>query len=352
MVTAKKSLNYVRFDLIRQIFLANFFAVALPYKVTFALTYRCNLRCKYCKTWARPEKDELSLDEIKSVLNSLLGLRWLHFTGGEIFLREDIEEILNFSIDNKRLAVMTLPTNGFFTDRILKIMRPLSEKLKGIKLVLTCSIDGTKEIHDNLRGADGIYDKCIETFIKLRAINNIKAYLGVTVSGDNYRGIPHLFCDLQERIPNFAFNELHFNFIDHSFFYNNTLESSGEPRSKEAYFFVDKLRKLYKSKGIKSFLENRYFKLIRSYLDNRKSPIKCSALNGSCFIDPYGDVYPCINYEERIGNIKPVSYNFIDFWRLSSGIKDRVRKIIEDKRCPGCWTPCEAYPSILHNLIR
>lgn len=337
MVTAKKSLNYIRFDLIRQIFLANLFALALPYKVTFALTYRCNLRCKYCRTWARPEKDELSLDEIKLAINSLPHLKWLHFTGGEIFLREDIEEILNFTMENKKLAILTFSTNGILTEKILGIVRPLSEKLRGIKLIITCSIDGTIEVHDRLRGIDGAYNKCMETFTELRDFENINTYLGVTISEDNYREVQFLFSNLKKQISDFSFDEFHFNFINRSFLYNNTtVESSRKLIDREIYFSVDKLRRIYKHKGVKAFLENKYFELMASYLKDRKSPLKCSALNASCFIDPYGDVYPCINYEAKIGNLALTNYNFINFWKIASGIRDGVEEMIENKRCPGC----------------
>lgn len=350
MVIAKKSLNFLLFDLVRQVIFANFFTPALPCKITLALTYRCNLRCRYCKTWTRPEKDELSLDKIKLILGSTDNLRWLHFTGGEIFLREDIKEILDFAIQNRKLAILVFPTNGILTDRILDIVRPLSRKLRGTKLVITCSIDGTKEVHDRLRGMDGAYEKCIETFTKLRDIDGVNAYLGISLSKDNYRQVPFLFSDLQVRIPNFNFNELHFNFLNNSFFYNNTLESPKELINKEIYFFVEKLRKAYKHGGLKGFLENRYFKFMRKYIEEKKSPIKCSALSELCFIDPYGNVYPCINYEVRVGNLESYFYDFINFWKSTSKTRNAIRGIIQDKNCPGCWTPCEAYPSILHNF--
>jgi len=354
MVISKKSLSFSAFDLVRQIFFANFFTPSLPYKITFALTYKCNLKCEYCKTWARPKEKELSLDKIKLVLRSTHKLRWLHLTGGEIFLRKDIEEILNFLVEDRKLAILTFPTNGVLTDKILGIVKPLAEKLRQIKLIITCGIDGTKEVHEKLRGAEGAYEKCIETFIKLRAIERINARLGVTVSRDNYRELPFLCSDLKRRISNFTFDEIHFNFVSRSFFYNNTeVESSGELINDDIYLFVDKLRKAYgqKKMRVKTFLENRYFKLMAGYLKDKKSPVQCNALGGSCFIDPYGTVYPCISYGVKVGNLKKASYDFINFWQLFLDRKYKLRKLIGNNRCPGCWTSCEAYPSILSNLL-
>ena len=49
-----------------------------------------------------------------------------------------------------------------------------------------------------------------------------------------------------------------------------------------------------------SFLERKYVKLINKYFEMRISPISCKALNSSCFIEPDGDVYPCIGFEKNL----------------------------------------------------
>lgn len=359
MVYIKKFLgfpNFNKFDLIKQIFFANLYTLAYPFKVTFALTYRCNFLCKYCNIWMRPKKNELTFDKIKSILDSLINLRWLHLTGGELFLREDIEEILNFLIEKRKLAILTFPTNGFYTEKIFNIVKYLSRKLRGIRLLITCSIDGTEKLHDRLKGVEGAYEKCIKTFMKLRTINKINTFLGFTVSRDNYLDLPFLLTDLTERIPSFSFNELHFNFAERSSFYytNTSMNPSEELINNEIYAFIEKMRRKYRERKIrlKNFLENNYFKLMELYLKNKISPTRCTALNGSCFIDPYGELYPCINYEVEIGNLDSANYNFDLFWELSLEKRRKIRNLINDKKCPGCWTSCEAYPSILSSIFK
>jgi len=353
MGATKEFLNLPYFGLIKKIFLSNFLAPSFPFKITFALTYKCNLRCKYCRIWERPIKDELSLAKIKSILSSADNLKWLHFSGGEIFLREDIEEIMDFAMaKNRKLAILTFPTNGLNTGKITKVAKFLAEKSSGrVKIIVTCSIDGPEDIHDRLRGAEGTYEKCIETFIQLKAIKGIKSYVGVTVSKDNYKDLNRLLAEFA-KIPDFVFDDLHFNFLEKSFFYNNLAEGSDEELiDKEVFFTVNSLRKSYRYKGIKGFLEKRYFHLMQAYLKRKKMPIKCNSFRGACFIDPYGDVYPCINYGIKLGNLGAASYNFDEFWRMNIENKNKIRKLIENYKCPSCWTPCEAYPSILSNLL-
>ncbi len=353
MASIKESLNFANLDLIKQILFSNYFVPALPYKMTFALTYRCNLRCKHCKTWERAGKDELSLDSIRSILHSANGLRWLHFTGGEIFLREDIDEIFCFLAAEKKLAILTFATNGFLTEKILKTVGSLAGKLRKTKLIITCSMDGVKEVHNALRGHGEAYVRCMETFMKLRAMGHTSTYLGVTVSKDNYE-LPLLISGLKEKMADFSFDELHFNFAQKSFFYNNVTPSPTEELvDHDVYSLVSKLRKTHGRKGVqvKMLLEDRFFELMAKYLKNKKPPLRCSAFGSSCFVDPYGDVYSCINYEAKIGSLKSANYNFKDFWETFAGRRSVVRDLINSNKCPGCWTSCEAYPTILSNLL-
>ena len=98
-----------------------------------------------------------------------------------------------------------------------------------------------------------------------------------------------------------------------------------------------------------SFLEKRYLKKIGKYLESSKSPLKCKALVSSCFISPNGDVYPCTIFNKKLGNLKDVNYDLKKIWK--SKRTSHVRNLIKQNNCNGCWTPCEAYQTILGNLF-
>ncbi|MEI7752588.1 MAG: SPASM domain-containing protein [Candidatus Omnitrophota bacterium] len=257
-------------------------------------------------------------------------------------------------IAEKKLAILTFATNGFSSGSILKSVRRLIPAMRNTKLIITCSLDGTKEVHDKLRGVSGAYDRCLETFTQLRAFKTVNAYLGVTVSKENHLDLPLLLSDLKKKIEGFRFDETHFNFAQESFFYNNVgALPSGRVMDNEVYMSVQALRRIHKknNKKFKDLLENRYFEFMPKYLTEKKAPLKCSALGGSCFIDPYGDIYPCMGFEAKIGNLSEAGYDLKEFWKLFFKRKDEVRKSIQEHKCPGCWTACEAYPSILNNLL-
>ncbi len=355
MVSFKKHVNGPQLRLFGQIAASNFVCPAHPYKVTFALTYRCNFKCEHCRTWAREEKKELNTSQIRSTLGSASWLKWLHLTGGEIFLREDIGEILGFLAQKRSPAVLTFATNGFLTEKIFKTLSLLKDHFQKTRWVVTCSLDGIPEVHDRLRGIPEAYERCLETFTRLRTLKGLSPYLGVTVSRENLEGLSALLLCVQKKIHDFRFDEMHFNFAQGSFFYNNRdIVSPEGSKTRKAYEAVQTLRQKHRSGKTtwKHWLENKYFDLMPRFLENNRSPVKCTALSGSCFIDPYGNVYPCTGFEAKLGNLSETDFDLKRFWAAYKRKRGILKQSIQEQQCPGCWTACEAYPSILSGLFQ
>ncbi|HEC67280.1 MAG TPA: SPASM domain-containing protein [Candidatus Desulfofervidus auxilii] len=74
--------------------------------------------------------------------------------------------------------------------------------------------------------------------------------------------------------------------------------------------------------------------------------IPCSAGTYSSYIDPYGNVYPCTQWNFKFGNLKENSFKEI-WWSKKA---EKVRELIKNGKCPNCWTPCEAQPSWVMNF--
>jgi MoaA/NifB/PqqE/SkfB family radical SAM enzyme len=98
-----------------------------------------------------------------------------------------------------------------------------------------------------------------------------------------------------------------------------------------------------------NWLENKYQKLIFKYLSTFKTPIPCQALSASLFINPSGDIYPCSMWDIMIANLKDINYNLVGLWHEQKVLK--AWQLIKSKKCSNCWTPCEAYQSILAALL-
>ena len=84
----------------------------VPVEAMIELTYGCNLRCVHCYNPTHQAKDELATAQITALIDQLAeaGCLRLEFTGGEIFTRRDLFEILAYA-KGKGFAV-TLLTNA------------------------------------------------------------------------------------------------------------------------------------------------------------------------------------------------------------------------------------------------
>ena len=99
---------------------------------------------------------------------------------------------------------------------------------------------------------------------------------------------------------------------------------------------------------IKKFLEDNYVKYLEKYLHGEEMPFVCQAMHGSVFVDAYGEVFPCLFYNRAIGKLHEHDYDINKLLRDPE--LNELRNQIENKRCPHCWAPCEAYPTILGSL--
>ena len=320
----------------------------LPYKLIYAITYKCNSRCTNCSIWKRGSQNELTLEEIDGFFSANPYFLWIDLTGGEIFLRDDVVDIVKIIAKRcKRLHTMHFPTNGLMPDKIIED----AKQIKGLglnKLIVSVSIDGPPEIHDKLRGMKGGFERAIETYKRLKELGGISVYPGMTISGENVGFIDDTIRSIKYYDPGFQFNDLHVNILHSSpHFYGN--QNTDAYPYREISKAVDGFMRLKRfGANPVSILERAYTKRVREYLESKRCPMPCHSLTVSAFLDPVGNVFPCIMYDKRIGNIRDSSFS--DIW--NSEERKRVAREINKLKCPQCWTPCEAYQTILANMLR
>ena len=67
-----------------------------PTDVSIITTYRCQMRCKMCDIWENPtdSKKEIQAKELEMLPN----FKFVNITGGEPFVRRDLEDIVEVCI--------------------------------------------------------------------------------------------------------------------------------------------------------------------------------------------------------------------------------------------------------------
>lgn len=323
-----------------------------PLKVNLALTYRCQYRCQTCDIWQVKPTGELTTDEVLTFVARNDFLRWADLTGGEIFLRQDVDEILRaIGRTWKKLAILHYPTNGFLTERIVEATRRLSTSTAA-RVVVTVSLDGPEKLNDAVRGVEGGYRRQVETLRKLREIPGVKAVAGMTLSALNLGAVAATLAALAEDCPGFSPDDLHLNVMQISPHYYGNEERGGlVPPTEEVAEVLSRHRNTRRRRRtVEGWLEERFLALLKNFLRTGRTPLPCAALKASCFIDPWGRVYPCIAYDKVIGSLRENAMDLLSVWRRAETLK--LQAEIEGGECPHCWTACEAYQTILGNTLR
>jgi len=327
---------------------------ALPYRMTFALTNRCQAHCAMCDIWKKPAGDELSLEEITTVFRKAGRFSWINLTGGEIFLRPDIQSIMHAVIrENPDLYLMNFPTNGLLTEEIVATVDSILANTRLPRLIVTISLDGPRDLHDRIRGVPGIFDNAVATFraLRERRSSRFSVYFGFTLQEANISSFDNTLRAVQEGIGGCAVEDFHVNMAHVSGHYYGNIRFDGIPTPVVAAEILQRISRSRKTRLLDpvAMLERRYQTVARTYISTGRVPLVCQAASASCFIDPEGIVYPCIGMDSPIGSLRDNKYDLYSIWRSSDRL--RIRDAARAGACPGCWTPCEAYQTLLANLF-
>ncbi len=127
-----------------------------PLITLWSITHRCNLNCAHCYVPQNNGMKELNYSEVCKVIDQLHEAKnfVIGFSGGEALLREDIYDIIHYA--SKKEMSIALATNGTLITK--DVARNLKESGLGYAQI---SIDGLKEVHDQIRGR-GMFNKAIQ----------------------------------------------------------------------------------------------------------------------------------------------------------------------------------------------
>ncbi len=318
-----------------------------PYRVEITSTYLCNSKCKICHIWKYYQNknnnisQELNLNELtKTFKNINKNLFYLAIGGGEPTLRNDLIQIIKSVTKNcPNLLYISMGINGLQTkDTVLKIRQILKELPKSIDLKLTISIDGPKQVHNIMRGINDSFTRSNATFNQLKKFEtkyrNFSVTKELTICDENINELKNID-KYKDYIITFQ-NDSKFYMVD-----NNKKTGINK---KLQYKITSQLIKNKNKFGIINLITNDFLKKSLLFQKNKLN-IKCYSGRSTIFIDPIGNVYSCINQKVKFGNIKDNKYD------IKKVLKKSNDKLVILNKCKDCWTPCEAYTTIIQNKV-
>ncbi|NJD54190.1 MAG: radical SAM protein [Candidatus Methanoperedens sp.] len=333
---------------------------ALPPVIIWFITYKCNLRCKMCGFYGQGGKipdvqNELSFDEIKIVID---GLRksyqfypykpYIGIIGGEPFIHPKIFEILEYL---RKSGFSYSVTTNFVLLNEEKINRLVKIGINDLRI----SLDGPRDIHDEIRSARGTFDKMFNNLRYFRSIDKkTPIRLNCVISPMNLSRIQEIIPYAKELDASLSYQ--HLVFIDDAHRNENTKISNN---IFDEDMYVD-ATSMTLSKNDVALLNKKYIEITdeckRQYVQVSFMPDlsvndfddyyfdlsgyvhqeRCFWPWGTARITPEGNIYSCMHY--IFGNLRNSSFKNI--WNNERARKFRYTlKTI--KLFPGCIRCCK-----------
>lgn len=317
----------------------------------------CNLNCRYCyahgghygygKKYLNPESATKYLTALFK--NPITSVEKIRFFGGEpTAFPKTIQAVCDFFKKMKEDGRLTkLPQYGMVSNGTY-YNKQLSKTIIDNNIAITFSIDGPKDINDQLR----IFREGIGSYDLV--INNIKKF---KKDGLNNFAIEMTYTT--EHLKNNISKEFLIEYIQKELGTKNILITNC--RGSDIYSISEDinnqlelsdisatLRGLSKIKGYKN-VNMTIYKYLNKLLSKNIFPFKCSAGLGGLSIFPDGKIYPCHAFVEEDNNYQ--------IGNLEDNIK--IKNIVElsnksklERKCNNCWCEylCVGCPQIdLHH---
>ncbi len=307
-----------------------------PFSVVVSVSYRCNSRCRTCDVWRKPN-DDMTMEEWDQVFASLgKSVEYLTFTGGEPFLRKDLDDLVISGWKHTRPTYITIPTNGLLTKRILEATDRICRECRGTDIGINLSLDGVAAEHDDIRGVPGNWERAMATWQGLKALqkkhDNLVLTVHTVISRFNIHRFREIYEGLQFLEPDSYITEVAEERVE--------LDTVGwgitplpEDYAPVADFLSEEARKR-PARGFARITQSfraQYYQIAKRTLFERTQVIDCYASWASVHIAPNGDIWSCCIRAEPVGNLREVNYDFDAIWR--SPAMKAMRESIYNKQC-------------------
>ncbi len=289
----------------------------IPLSVQVDLTYRCNERCVHCYL-DHDDHGEMTTAEIKHLFDEMAdaGVFILTLSGGEIFLRKDFFELLEYARRTLQFCVK-LKTNA------LLIREAEAARLRdlGIESIQISIYSHRPEVHDAITLVPGSLKRSLDAirFLKFQGLRVIIANVLMVQNMADYPGVRALADELGVECT-----------LDPTI----TPMMDGDRGVLSLGVGRDELRQVFHDTSLVGDVEE-FCAVATNPDEDALENLPCSAGHTSCYVSPYGDVFPCVQFPLPTGNVR--KQHFLDIWRHSDEMNDvRSIRVKDLSTCTSC----------------
>ena len=312
--------------------------IKLPVLSEVALTYACNIKCRFCYAGCTHQRSSSQLDTegFKKVLDIIryeAEVPSVSFTGGEPLLYEDLPKLIKYASKTNKMRVNLITNGTLITPRKAKALARAG--LSSAQVSIEAS---SASVHDSITGIPGSHAASVAGFRALKEAGII-VHPHFTICKMNRNSLA--------QYPDFCKS------IGADRFSSNLVIPAGRGsdddltiRYSEIGEIVENLQSIASKTGVKHMWYSPtpicLFNPLAAGLGNRG----CSACEGLLSINPKGDILPCSSWPEPIGNIMEEGFEAIWSKKRCEWIRDKEAAPEECKRCKhfaACQGACPLY---------
>ncbi len=336
-------------------------SVKTPIRYFIDITYRCNLRCPYCYLGQKEKQlqNELSAEEWLDVIKQIPRFANISIIGGEPFVKKGFLDVYH-AASKRTPGRVNIYSNG-----ILLTEELVEDFIKNKLLLYSFSIDAWGENHDRSRCCSGAFDTLVEKTEMMMSIMKKRHHKFLTdvktlLLPDNHEDLLKLYewC-----------SKVGIDFFSITLLRNNQLRQYPILREEfteefyktkyplELYFDINSFEAVYKEllkiakhsstkiRWAPRFKPNEEgIKQMRYFYEHGQDDVKelyepCVIPFSGLFINPEGDVYPCLAY--KVGSVRETSLK-----EIINGTKYKCfrKNLKASKVFSACQLCCDAFP--------
>jgi AdoMet-dependent heme synthase len=272
------------------------------------LTYRCNLDCFFCYNDLSLAGKPMSVSDYTRLFEELVSLSCLHLTltGGEPLSHPDFFAI---AAQARELGFATrIKSNGHALRG--DTARRLKEEID--PFVVEVSLHGARpETHDRQTRVPGSFARLLANLEEMKVLG-LRFKINSTLTRWNESEIDGMFA-LAERLdaPLTVDPEL-------------TPRDDGDRTPLQIAATREGLRKLHHARTRGRLSEGDVVRQGDAELPALDSAKHCGAGSSGIAVDPFGNVYPCVQWRRAVGNLHQSSLR--EIWR-GNGKLDEIRRL-------------------------
>jgi len=287
-----------------------------------------------CSIWQIKDHQEIPA---QAYLKLPATLKDINISGGEPFMRPDILQVVKNIKTACPKARYVISSNGLAP---ALIQQQISQILKiEPNMGVAISLDGTGQIHDQVRGMPGAYEKVLATVKILQNAGVKYIKLAYTLTNENLLEMIKVF-DLSKKLGvDFTLAAMQSSDV---YFGNKENKLEHNPQElKQAFFYV--IKKQLQSRHPKQWGRAFFTFGLYQFIIGKGRKLPPEAGSQHFFLDPRGVIYPSVVDNQNMGSLALAS-SFEQIW--CSVENKALKKELKNGLAKPSWMICTVRSAI------